>query len=103
MAYVAFKVRVQLSLVQLFCTIHHLVVKEGSAIAIQKITFTGMYDAAPGNYWFGKKWYYTLTDPTPKCPENLTRDGHKFINLLDGEKYVDEGLKIECVDEAQSS
>lgn len=62
-----------------------------------------MYDAAPGNYWFGKKWYYTLTDPTPKCPENLTKDGHKFINLLDGEKYVDEGLKIECVDEAQSS
>ena len=63
-----------------------------------------MYDASPGNYWFGKKWYYTLTNPSPKCPEHLTHDkdgnrtGNKFLNLINGEGKLDEGIKIECID-----
>ena len=65
---------------------------------------SGMYDASPGNYWFGKKWFYTLTNPSPKCPEHLTHDkdgkptGNKFINLIGGDGKVDEGIKIECIE-----
>ena len=53
-----------------------------------------MYDATPGNYWFGKKWYYIKTKPTPKCPDHLTADESRFVNQ-DGD--VDPGLTITCL------
>ena len=55
-----------------------------------------MWDASPGNYWFGKKWYHIKTKPTPKCPENLTADDNRFINQDDN---IDPGLEIECLDQ----
>ena len=54
-----------------------------------------MYDATPGNYWFGKKWYYIKTKPTPKCPELLTNGFEaRFVNQ-DGD--IDPGLTVSCL------
>ena len=58
------------------------------------IIFEGMYDATPGNYWFGKKWYHIKTKPTPKCPEHLTTEGARFVNQ---EGDIDPGLTITCL------
>lgn len=69
-----------------------LVIDNGLIIMI---LFPGMYDATPGNYWFGKKWYHINVDPVPKCPENLTKDGKRFIDQHGKE---DPGLTIECAD-----
>ena len=54
-----------------------------------------MYEADPGNYWFGKKWYYIKTKPTPKCPDELTAGDARFINQWGD---IDPGLVIQCLD-----
>ncbi len=48
---------------------------------------------SPGNYWYGKKWYYLPKKVVDRCPDALTADGSKFINQ-DGE--ADLGLSVEC-------
>ena len=55
-----------------------------------------MYDPTPGNYWFGKKWYYIKTNPTPKCPDRLTENNARFINQ---DQQIDPGLTITCLDD----
>ena len=62
----------------------------------------GMYDATPGNYWFGKKWYWYWNGgrATPKCPDDLTSKdgggggGGRFINQ---NSDVDPPLLIQCL------
>ena len=54
-----------------------------------------MYDPTPGNYWFGKKWYYILTEDVPKCPDGLTTEGNNNV-FLNEEGEKDPGLKITC-------
>ncbi len=57
----------------------------------------GMYDMTPGNYWWGKKWYYLKKDPgvdPPQCPDNLSDNGAKFTNQ---QSDLDQGLTLECV------
>ncbi len=42
-----------------------------------------MYDAMPGNFWFGKKWFYIKHNGSPpKCPDDLTSNGKRFINQV---------------------
>ena len=57
-----------------------------------------MYDATPGNYWFGKKWYYIKTNPTPMCPDHLTANEARFINQ---DQEIDPGLTITCLDDQE--
>ncbi len=60
-----------------------------------------MYDPTPGNYWFGKKWYYIPTNPTPKCPDHLTEaEDARFINQ---DQEIDPGLTITCLDEPEET
>ena len=49
-----------------------------------------------GNYWFGKKWfwYWNGSKTVPKCPDDLTRKGGRFINQ-NGD--VDPTLLIQCL------
>ena len=53
-----------------------------------------MYEADPGNYWFGKKWYHIKNKVAPKCPDLLTEGNARFINQ-DGD--IDPGLVIQCI------
>jgi hypothetical protein len=55
---------------------------------------SGMYDPTPGNYWFGKKWYYIKTNPTPKCPDRLTENNARFINQVSVPLYYFSALLL---------
>ena len=56
---------------------------------------TGMYDPTPGNFWFGKKWYYVKTEDVFKCPDDLTASGDNVFVNNQGKK--EPKLKIECL------
>ena len=60
----------------------------------------GMYDATPGNYWFGKKWYWYWNGgrATPKCPDDLTsKDGDGEGRFINQNGDVDPSLIIQCL------
>ncbi|TRY64066.1 hypothetical protein TCAL_08294 [Tigriopus californicus] len=54
-----------------------------------------MYDPTPGNYWFGKKWYYILSNPVPKCPDNLTAKGSNVFR--DTNDKVENNMRLTCL------
>lgn len=57
-----------------------------------------MYDMSPGNYWYGKKWFFLPKksgEQPQACPTNLMRFGAKFINQ-DGQADT---ISIECVED----
>jgi len=65
--------------------------------------FVGMYDATPGNYWFGKKWfwYWSGSKPIPKCPPgdltNLNAGGGSGSFWINQNDDVDPSLLIQCL------
>lgn len=56
----------------------------------------GMYDPTPGNFWFGRKWFYILSNPVPKCPDDLTTTGNNAFVNDQGE--VEDNMKLICLE-----
>lgn len=55
-----------------------------------------MYDPTPGNFWFGRKWFYILSNPVPKCPDDLTTTGNNAFVNDQGE--VEDNMKLICLE-----
>ena len=61
-------------------------------------TMIGMYDMKPGNYWYGKKWYFMKKAQGARpneCPDDLTSFGKRFTNE---DHVTDNGLILKCID-----
>ena len=57
-----------------------------------------MYDMKPGNYWYGKKWYFMKKAQGARhvqtCPDDLTIFGERFTNE---DHDIDKGLVLKCI------
>lgn len=51
----------------------------------------GMHDPTPGNYWYGKKYWY-VNGYKDSCPEKMTQENRKLID----QDAKEDTVAVEC-------